>query len=156
MTNATVDQVIAAADGPTLKYKDGEKRIVVPEDTVVVTYLPENLSELKAGAIIFVPAASRQAQTSLKLTHPFSLPRKGCRVSLHSVLFEACSAFTHVAACTLARSPIRDPLIEGFRHVVSSMPAPIASGWRRRRVGLAPHWKAPPWHGAHPFQTLKH
>src|SRR5262249_16299444 len=27
---------------------------------------------------------------------------------LHIVLFEICSAFTHVAACTLAQSPIRD------------------------------------------------
>src|SRR5262249_30812390 len=26
----------------------------------------------------------------------------------HIVLFEVCSAFTHVAACTLARSPSRD------------------------------------------------
>src|SRR5260221_1347912 len=38
-------------------------------------------------------------------------------------------ALTHVAARTLARSPIRDPLPEGFRHFVSSMPAPVASGW---------------------------
>src|SRR4029077_9436330 len=38
-------------------------------------------------------------------------------------------ALTHVAACTLARSPIRDPLPEGFRHFVTSMPAPVASGW---------------------------
>src|SRR6202011_1727858 len=37
--------------------------------------------------------------------------------------------FTHVAACTLARSPIRDPLTRGFRHFVASMPAPVASGW---------------------------
>src|ERR1700726_2250335 len=58
-----------------------------------------------------------------------SLPRKGHRVGLHIVLFEDCSAFTHVAACTLARSPIRDPLSEGFRHFVASMPAPVASGW---------------------------
>ena len=36
-----------------------------------------------------------------------SLPRSHCRVGLHIVLFEACSAFTHVAAYTLARSPIR-------------------------------------------------
>jgi hypothetical protein len=57
-----------------------------------------------------------------------SLPRKGCRVGLHIVLFEVCSAFTHVAARTLARSPNRDPLPEGFRHFVSSMPAPVASG----------------------------
>ena len=57
MTNATVDQVIAAADGPTLtlKYRDGEKRIVVPRHAVVVTYLPGSVSELKAGAVIFRP-----------------------------------------------------------------------------------------------------
>ena len=58
-----------------------------------------------------------------------SLPRKGSRVGLCIVLFEACSAFTRVAACTLALSPIRDTLIEGFSHFVTSMTAPIASGW---------------------------
>ena len=58
-----------------------------------------------------------------------SLPRKGYRVGLHIDLFEDCSAFTHVAARTLARSPNRDPLPEGFRHFVTSMPAPVASGW---------------------------
>src|SRR6516165_7699532 len=57
-------------------------------------------------------------------------------------------ALTRVAACTLARSPIRDPLSEGFRHFVSSMSAPVASGWSGRRVGLAPTGKAPPCHGA--------
>src|SRR5467141_3292297 len=34
-----------------------------------------------------------------------SLPRNHYRVGLHIVLFEDCSAFTRVAACTLARSP---------------------------------------------------
>src|SRR5712671_7608653 len=42
---------------------------------------------------------------------------------------QGCLAFTRVAACTLALSPIRDTLIEGFSHFVSSMTAPIASGW---------------------------
>ena len=84
------------------------------------------------------------------LTRRVSLPRKGHRVGLHIVLFEACSAFTRVAACTLARSPIRDPLSEGFRHFVSSMPAPIASGWSESPGGACTHWKAPPCHGAHP------
>src|SRR5215813_9249208 len=79
-----------------------------------------------------------------------SLPRKGCRVGLHIVLFEACSAFTHVAACTLARSPIRDPLIEGFRHFVASMTAPVASGWSDSPGGPCTHWRVPPFHGAHP------
>src|SRR3974377_1644166 len=56
-------------------------------------------------------------------------------------LFEACSAFTRVTACTLALSPIRDTLIEGFSHFVTSMTAPIASGWSVCRVGLAPTGK---------------
>src|SRR5882724_10472587 len=51
---------------------------------------------------------------------------------------EACSAFTRVTACTLALSPIRDTLIEGFSHFVTSMTAPIASGWSGCRVGLHP------------------
>ena len=70
-----------------------------------------------------------------------SLPRKGRRVGLRIVLFEACSAFTRVTACTLALSPIRDTLTEGFSHFVSSMTAPVASGWSGYRVGLAPTGK---------------
>jgi hypothetical protein len=33
---------------------------------------------------------------------------------------------------------MRDTLIEGFSHFVTSMTAPIASGWSVCRVGLAP------------------
>src|ERR1700738_5487628 len=76
-----------------------------------------------------LPRCSSWAYSSLISPGRISLPRKGCRVGLHIVLFEDCSAFTHVAACTLARSPIRDPLTRGFRHFVASMPAPVASGW---------------------------
>jgi hypothetical protein len=57
-----------------------------------------------------------------------SLPRKSGRVGLRIVLFEVCSAFTRVTACTLALSPIRDTLTEGFSHFVTSMTAPVASG----------------------------
>jgi hypothetical protein len=71
-----------------------------------------------------------------------SLPRKGHRVGLRIVLFEACSAFTRVTACTLALSPyFVTRLSEGFSHFVSSIAAPVASGWSRRRVGLAPTGK---------------
>src|ERR1700731_4359693 len=101
-----------------------------------------------------LPRCSSWAYSSLISPGRISLPRKGCRVGLHIVLFEACSAFTRVAACTLARSPIRDPLSEGFRHFVSSMPAPVASGWSESPGGACTHWKAPPCHGAHPFRTL--
>jgi hypothetical protein len=52
MTNATVAETVAGNDGHTLliKYKDGEKKVVVPPDTPVVTYVPAEKSELKAGA----------------------------------------------------------------------------------------------------------
>jgi hypothetical protein len=39
-------------------------------------------------------------------------------------------------------------------HFVTSMTAPIASGWSGCWVGLAPIGKAPPFHGAHPNQTF--
>src|SRR6476660_2566930 len=55
---------------------------------------------------------------------------------------------------TLARSPIRDPLPEGFRHFVASMPAPVASGWSESPGGACTHWKAPPCHGARRRLTM--
>src|SRR3954454_651410 len=53
-----------------------------------------------------VPRCSGWASSSLISPDRISLPRYGGRVGLHIVLFGACSAFTRVAACTLAQSPI--------------------------------------------------
>jgi hypothetical protein len=85
-----------------------------------------------------IPRCGGWASASLVPPIRINLPRYGSRVGPHIVLFEACSAFTRVAACTLALSPIRDTLIEGFSHFVASMTAPIASGWSGCRVGIAP------------------
>jgi hypothetical protein len=54
MTNATVAESVVGNDGHTLlvKYKDGEKKVLVTPDTAVVTYVPADKSELKAGAKI--------------------------------------------------------------------------------------------------------
>src|SRR6202030_2425149 len=101
-----------------------------------------------------LPRCSGWAYSSLISPSRVSLPRRGRRVGLHIDLFEACSAFTRVAACTLARSPIRDPLIEGFSHFVTSMTAPIASGWSESPGGPCTHWKAPPCHGAPPLAVV--
>jgi hypothetical protein len=59
MTNANVDQIAAVVDGRTLtlKYKDGEKKIFVPVDAPIVTYVPGDKSDLKPGAKVFVVAA---------------------------------------------------------------------------------------------------
>jgi hypothetical protein len=52
MTNATVAETVAGNDGHTLmvKYKGGEKKVEVLPDTPVVTYVPADKSDLKAGA----------------------------------------------------------------------------------------------------------
>jgi transposase len=47
-------------------------------------------------------------------------------------------ALTRVTACTLALSPIRDTHSEGFSYLVTSIAAPVASGWSGCRVDLHP------------------
>ena len=68
MTNGSVEQTAASSDGQvlTLKYKDGEKKIVVPPDAPIVVYVPGDKSELKAGASIFISAAVKQADGTLQ------------------------------------------------------------------------------------------
>jgi Domain of unknown function (DUF5666) len=67
MTNATVAEVLTKADAETmtLKYKDGEKTIVVPLDVPIVAYVPGDRSELKVGAKIFIAGAAKQPDGSL-------------------------------------------------------------------------------------------
>ena len=54
MTNATVAESVVGNDGHTLlvKYKGGEKKVQVSSETPVVTYVPADKSDLKAGAKI--------------------------------------------------------------------------------------------------------
>jgi hypothetical protein len=49
----------------TLSYKDGEKKIDVTPDTVIVSYAPGSKDELKPGAAIYITAATRQADGTL-------------------------------------------------------------------------------------------
>ncbi len=68
MTNGNVEQTAASSDGQVLmlKYKDGEKKIVVPADTPIVVYVPGEKSELKPGASIFIAAAVKQPDGTLQ------------------------------------------------------------------------------------------
>ncbi len=71
------------------------------------------------------------------------------RVGSHIVLFEACSAFTHVPACMLAKSPEATLYTGGSDGFVTSTTAPIASGRSDQLPGgIRTHWKTPPFHGA--------
>ena len=75
MTNGTVNNVgkstvggtVSSEEGSTLtlSYKDGSKKIEVTPETVIVSYLPGNRDELKPGARIYIPAATRQADGTL-------------------------------------------------------------------------------------------
>jgi hypothetical protein len=60
MNNAMVAESVVGNDGHTLlvKYKEGEKKVFVSSETPVVTYVPGEKSDLKAGAkiIAFVKA----------------------------------------------------------------------------------------------------
>jgi len=68
MTNANVEQVATGVDGQTLsvKYKDGEKKLVVPTDVPIVTYVTGNTADLKAGTKIFIAAAKKQPDGTLQ------------------------------------------------------------------------------------------
>jgi hypothetical protein len=68
MTNANVEAAVAGVSGQTLtmKYKGGEKTVVVTPQTVVVTYAPGDMAEVKPGTKIFVAAAEKKPDGTLQ------------------------------------------------------------------------------------------
>jgi len=62
MTNGAVAQQVQKVEGNTLqvKYKDGEKTIVVPKDAEVVNLVPGSKDDLKTGAHVFIPRWEKQ------------------------------------------------------------------------------------------------
>ena len=68
MTNGTVDQTVASVDGQLVivKYKDGEKKIVVPPDAIIRAYVVGDKSELKPGARIAIVRALKKPDGSLE------------------------------------------------------------------------------------------
>ena len=68
MTNANVEQTVAGVDGQMLsvKYKGGEKKLLVTPETVVVTYVVGDRNDLKPGTKIFVAAAKKQPDGTLQ------------------------------------------------------------------------------------------
>jgi hypothetical protein len=63
MTNAYVESMVQAKDGDALmvKYKDGEKKILVTPQTVIAAVAPGDKSELKAGAPVIIMASEKAA-----------------------------------------------------------------------------------------------
>ncbi|MFZ0775548.1 MAG: hypothetical protein WAM74_03535, partial [Xanthobacteraceae bacterium] len=68
MTNATVDTTVAGVDGQvvTVKYKDGEKKIIIGKDAVIRAYVVGDKSELKPGAHIAIVRADKMPDGTLQ------------------------------------------------------------------------------------------
>jgi hypothetical protein len=66
MTNATVDTTVTGVDGQVVmvKYKDGEKKIVIGPDAQIIYNVVGDKGDLKVGASIVVPAASKKPDGS--------------------------------------------------------------------------------------------
>lgn len=63
MTNAYVGSAAKSADGEvlTVKYKDGEKRVIVTPETVIAAAAPGSKDELKAGANVIIFGYEKEA-----------------------------------------------------------------------------------------------
>ncbi|MBM3528335.1 MAG: hypothetical protein FJX62_09595 [Alphaproteobacteria bacterium] len=68
MTNATVDTTVGSVDGQVVmvKYKDGEKKLVIPPGLPIQQYVVGDRSELKAGAHILIVAAAKKPDGTLE------------------------------------------------------------------------------------------
>jgi hypothetical protein len=68
MTNATVDTTVGSVDGQVVmvKYRDGEKKIVVPPNLPIQAYVVGTRSELKPGAAISIIGAVKKPDGTLE------------------------------------------------------------------------------------------
>jgi hypothetical protein len=68
MTNATVAETVAGTDGQNIqvKYKDGEKKVVVGPDTPIVAFVTGTKDELKPGAKIIIFGATKKDDGTLE------------------------------------------------------------------------------------------
>jgi hypothetical protein len=68
MTNATVAETVAGTDGQNIlvRYKDGEKKVVVPPETPIVTFVAGDKSEVKPGAKIIIFGAVKKDDGTLE------------------------------------------------------------------------------------------
>jgi hypothetical protein len=69
MTNGTVGNTVTGVDGPviTVKYKDGDKKIIVTPDVPIVRFEVADMSAIKPGAAFTVVAATKQPDGSFNI-----------------------------------------------------------------------------------------
>jgi hypothetical protein len=69
MTNGTVGNAVTAVEGPviTVKYKDGEKKIIVTPELPIVRYEIGDMSGLKPGVAFTVVRATKKPDSSFDI-----------------------------------------------------------------------------------------
>jgi len=70
MTNGTAGSAVTGVDGPvvTVKYKDGEKKIIVTPDVPIVRYEIADMSAVKLGAAFSIVAAVKKPDGSFDIS----------------------------------------------------------------------------------------
>lgn len=68
MTNGTIDERVTSVDGPvlTVKYRDGEKKIVVPPDATILAYSVGDKDDLKVGAKVSIARVKKKLNGTLE------------------------------------------------------------------------------------------
>ena len=120
MTNATVDTTVAGVDGQVImvKYKDGEKKIVVGPDAVIRRYVVGSKDELKPGANIASCARRRSRTARSRPTASMSVATASCRSAYRRALSPVAAAPRRVHA--------REPRAGTSRSLASRPAAPRA------------------------------
>src|SRR5947207_8383994 len=89
-----------------------------------------------------LPRRSGWAYSSLCFTQPYQPSPKGLSGRpAHRPFRGLLGVYSRYGLHTRAVTVYRDTLTRGFSHFVTSMTAPVASGWSGCRVGLAPTGK---------------
>lgn len=78
MTNATVDTTVGSIDGQVLmlKYKGGEKKIIVPPEAIIQRNVAGSATDLKPGAAVQISAATPKPDGTFE-TNRVSVGRDG-------------------------------------------------------------------------------
>jgi Domain of unknown function (DUF5666) len=67
LTKSSLNGTVEKSDSSAISivYKDGEKRIAITPETVIVAYEPGQRDELKPGAMVYISSAAKQPDGSL-------------------------------------------------------------------------------------------
>ena len=123
-------------------YFNGEEILACDEAGITVTLPKPQTSEAKSEGRFGkqLPRHSGWAYSSLYFTQPYQPSPKGLSGRpAHRPFRGLLGVYSRYGLHT--RTPIRDTHSEGFSYLVTSIAAPVASGWSGCRVGLAPTGK---------------